>query len=240
MKNIASIRHTAVAKVSMPATYHVTLTCRLNCRISIARPSLPVAIMLVATARLASGRDRAVFSRPAFTVLTVLVLAFSWALVKNYVSWQARWIKDLSVMANLAQLEGAQDYSYYWVDDQSELGFTGEPYRYYEWASIFKWVWGDESRVGLDKSLYTADYLARKPPRISERRGLSDFDPSGGHSALTIRRGAAAYGEPELFARYFFYKYLRGEDELDAFLGQIAQVEISPLSEPPVALPAAP
>lgn len=197
--------------------------------------AVPVGVILVAVIRLALNEDGKI-SKFGFALIAVLLLGFGMSTITNYVAWQARWIKDRSVMVNLATAQNTQGISVFWVDDQTHLG-PEEFYRYYEWASIFKTVWGDESRIGLDLRNKDEDVLTQKRERFNERRSLSTFDPSGNQADLTISRGSDASSEAKLILRYFFYKYLHSRASLDGFLRTVTNVKVEPLSTPRISQP---
>jgi hypothetical protein len=198
------------------------------------RPSLllalPVALVIVAIARLLFSDSRSAFSRPGWIFLTMLLLAFGLATVSHYIDWQARWVKDRSLMVNLGQLEGAEKYSVYWVDDQYPLG--GEDnYRFYEWSSMFKQVWGNETRIGLDLRYTTPKVLTDYKPYFTKNYNLSGFDPAGCQATLIIRRGKLGYSSIDLVTRYFYYKFLR-QERMSDFLASVTQIQVQLLPSP--------
>jgi hypothetical protein len=188
--------------------------------------ALPIALIIVALARHLFRRPEGGLSRVGWMFLTTLLLAFSLATVSSYIDWQARWVKDRSVMVNLARLDRAEKYSIYLVNDQYVLG--GENYyNFYEWSSIFKKVWGDGTRIGFDQSYYTPQLLEDYKKYFTGRYNLSDFDPAGCQATLTIRQGIFAYSAFSLVVRYFYYKFLRLQ-RMDDFLIKVTEVEILP------------
>ena len=137
-------------------------------------------------------------------------------------------------MANLATLDNAQGISVFWVDDHFPAGGergTGA-YRFYEWSSIFKTVWGDESRIGFDQGLRAIEPLVVDQRYFNERYNLADFDPAGCQAMLTIRRGPLVYSDAGLSARYLFYRFFRSEGRLAKFLSGVTDVQVQPISAP--------
>ena len=195
--------------------------------------ALPMAVIIVAIARLAFTEPAGSLPRQGWVFLAILVLAFSFSTIKNYISWQARWVKDRSIMANLATLDTAHGISVFWVDDQFPAGGEGY-YRFYEWSSMFKTVWGDESRIGLDQRIHSAEFLVNGQQWgfFNKTMNLSDFDPAGCQAILTIRRAPLLYSDAELSARYLFYKFFRGEDKLTEFLSGVTDIQVQPISSP--------
>ena len=192
--------------------------------------ALPLALVIVAIARLLFSDPKMGFSRTGWIFLTTLLLAFGLATVSNYVDWQARWVKDRSLMVNLALLDGAEKYSVYWGDDQYPLGGESN-YRFYEWSSIFKQVWGDETRIGIDQRYSTPTWLADYKPYFTKFHNLSGFDPAGCQATLTIRQGNSDYSAITLVKRYFYFKFLVPKRMSD-FLANVTQIQVQPLSSP--------
>ncbi|MCX6056651.1 MAG: hypothetical protein NTW69_00645 [Chloroflexi bacterium] len=192
--------------------------------------ALPVALIIVAIARLLFSEPHAELSLSGWISLTTLLLAFGLATVSNYIDWQARWVKDRSLMVNLEQLDGANEYSVYWVDDQYPVG--GEDnYRFYEWSSIFKRVWGGETRIGLDQRDSTPQLLEHYKIYYTKDYNLSGFDPTGCQATLVIRQGKSVYTNIELVLRYFYYKFA-DQRLLSEFLVQVTQVGVWPFTSP--------
>jgi len=200
--------------------------------------ALPMALIVVAVTRLLFADKEGFTSKLGFFFLTVLLLSFTYSSVANYTSWQARWVKDRSIMVNLAKLENAEGVSVFWVDDQYQLGGQAS-YYFYEWPCIFKSVWGDKSRIGLDQSRYTSDFLDEWDDgwgRYSERVYLSDFDPAGCQAILTIRPGPesprnTSLPNARLSALYFYYRFFHN-DHLTEFLHGVTEVQVQPISAP--------
>jgi hypothetical protein len=187
---------------------------------------LPVALVVVAIARILFSSFKTGFQKAGWVFLSTLLLAFSFATISHQVGWQARWVKDRSVMVNLAQLDGAGKYSVYWIDDRYILG--GEDfYRFYEWSSMFKKVWGDETRIGLDIRYYTDKDFQDFEPYFTKRYNLGEFHPGGRQAALIIRQGARPRSEVGLVARYYFHRFLRPR-RMAEFLAGVTQVEVNP------------
>ena len=185
---------------------------------------LPMGITVTAAIGLVFTRE-GVLSRPGWVLLAVLFLGFSRLTVANYVEWQERWIKDRSIMVNLSRLPDAANYSVYWVDDQFPQ--FQESYRFYEWSSIFKAVWGGESRIGLDRRAYAADFLQNEQKYFTSLYSLRDFNPSGRQASLTIKR-ALGMNKWELCGRYYFYKF-GDPKKLNQFLTWMTDVEVRPV-----------
>jgi len=196
---------------------------------------LPVALILTGTVRLVFSRGEAGLPKPARAVLATLVVAFSMTLVDNYFAWQARWAKDRSIMVNLSSLGDFKQMSIFWVDDQFQ--FEGAPgYAPYDWSSMFKQVWGGESRIGLNQQFFTPKVLADRE-KFSRSwalplYNLSDLDPAGCQAILRISRGRLASPDAwKLAIHYLFLKFLKPE-EMPRFLEGVTRIHVEPISAP--------
>jgi len=188
--------------------------------------ALPVALVIVAIARLFFHDPRRGFSLPGWILLVTLLLAFGLATVSTYIDWQARWVHDRSLMVNLPRVDGSGDYSVYWVDNQYPLG--GDPYvQFYEYSSMFKQIWGDETRLGYPGIHPDMPAYIKSVAGIGYN--LDEFDPAGCQATLTIYRGTLSYSEFGLVARYFYYKFLRPQ-RMPGLLDRVTQVEVQPYS----------
>jgi hypothetical protein len=194
---------------------------------------LPMAIIIVGFLRLIPARFRVA----APYVGASLVLAFTLSTIRFYAAWQARWAKDRAILAGLASATWLKPYSVYWIDDQFPLG--GEPGRgTYEWASMFRTVWGGQSRIGLElqrasetdstyrlgatSRYYIADY------------NLGNYDPKGPQVLLTIKPIMYRYSDSQLTRRYLFFRFrdaIRHDDEFGIFLRSLARIEARPIPE---------
>ena len=190
--------------------------------------ALPVALIIVAVARILFHAPKGGFSVIGKILLTTLLLTFSFATISHYVGWQARWVKDRSMMVNLGQLNGAEEYSVYWIDDQFPLGGEAN-YDVYEWSSIFKLVWGGETRIGFHEPPSTTQKITDYKP--IKGYNIDDFDPAGCQAILMIRQGASTHSEVGLVARYFYYRFLQPQSMQD-FLVDITRVQVSAFASP--------
>jgi hypothetical protein len=186
--------------------------------------ALPVAILSVASIRMALKNKVGSFSKAGLGVLAALVLCFTVATIDSYLAWQMRSVKDHSIVHNLRALDGADEISVFWIDDRFPAG--GEPYyRFYEWASIFGEAWGGETRVGLDTSYYGENFLNDYARFFTDRYNLSDFDPNGKQARLVITRGQGNSSEYRLVFRYFGARFLHPEKMSD-LLKDVAHLEL--------------
>jgi hypothetical protein len=195
--------------------------------------AVPVALVTVAVLRLAFSAADGRLGRTGWVLAVVLVAGFSLSTIDAYVGWQARWVKDRSVMLKLADMPQAKACSVFWIDDR--LPFGGEDsYRFYEWAYLYKQVWGDERRIGIDHSSGPERLasLAGKGNLFTSRWALGGLDPAGPQARLTIRCAPGRTADPyRLSALYQFYRFMR-PGKMDAFLRSVAEVDVQPLPTP--------
>ena len=205
--------------------------------------ALPISVVLVAGVRLLGLIAVAMFDRINFgenlnlgpklevIFLSILVLAFSLSTVKNYFCWQARWVKDRSIIVKLIKDSNrVKQFSTFWVDDKFRIGYQ-RIYRFYEWSSIFKVVTGEESRVGLDqRNLAYKDFLkAVKWKRyFTKRFNLSEFEPTGRQAVLKITPGPKAGSDRQMAMTYLYYKFF-SKNRLLNFLEGVAELQIKPI-----------
>jgi hypothetical protein len=188
---------------------------------------LPVAMITVALASASAGavRNGRAASRAILACATVLLAA---ATIRQYLEWQARWVRDRSVMVHLADLPHPAA-SVIWIDDSYRFG--GEPYyRFYEWSSMFKSVWGSERIIGLDTRFppYRENFLLNGRPSFNKLMLLSEFNPDGCQATLVIRPSRRPLSAAALTGAYFRVRFLQPE-RLDAFLRDVTDVEITPV-----------
>jgi hypothetical protein len=140
-------------------------------------------------------------------------------------------------MEHLRQ-EDPGDIQVFWLEDEHPAGLATNynGYRFYECSSIFKQVWGGESRVGLDRRYgqrYGYNFLIEENQRFfTSRYVLSEFDPEGCQAVMTIRQGERDYSDYGLVGRYYYYKFFKGEKALRSFLLEVSEVQIEPIDAP--------
>ncbi len=160
----------------------------------------------------------------ALFVGAILVVAFSLTTVSYYVAWQARAVKDKAIIADLAEVPVLKNFSVFWINDQYPLG--GERlYRFYEWAGMFKKIWGGESRIGFQVQGYNQAALVAYRNYFNKSNNLSEFDPKGCQAGLIIRPGVLQYSEQQLVWKYFQTKFFE-PDKLKEFLHGVLQIHV--------------
>ncbi|MGH7527768.1 MAG: hypothetical protein ACREMX_13815 [Gemmatimonadales bacterium] len=194
---------------------------------------LPWSLLFLAGLRLVLPLNTGAQLLARSTVLLAIAVGSLLRTVENQVSWQARWVKDKSLIHNLADLPTARRFSVLWVDDRVPLGGERD-YRFYEWSSILKAAWGTQRNVGLDRRTTTADFLTGSPQFFIAQYNLRDFDPAGCQAVLTIRRGRLNLSDAELAARFHYVRLVRPA-LLDQFLSGVTDLDLEPLPGAPEA-----
>jgi hypothetical protein len=190
---------------------------------------LPLAIAVVA---IGSMSERAWRLKPYVreVALTALAVAFGLSLVQSYLGWQARWVKDASVMSNLKATPGAQRYSIFLMDDRFAVG--GDPtYRVYEWPSMFRRIWGDQTHAAIVGERPVEEIERTIGPLKRPRFNFADVDALGCQATLTIQRGRQATDDLTMTITYTYTRLFRPE-RLAAYFAQVSSVEVSPHPAP--------
>jgi hypothetical protein len=184
---------------------------------------LPLAIVIVAGAAMASRRGW----MPGLArelVLTVVAVAFGVTMTKSYVEWQARWVKDRSVMANLAARPDTRQVSIFLLDDRFPLSPEPE-YRSYEWSSMFRRIWDDQRHAAFYGELPLEDIVRSLSGPDLSRLNLRDVDPRGCEAALRIVPGAAARDSLTMAITYTYTRLVH-PDRLPAYLASVTSIAI--------------
>lgn len=179
---------------------------------------LPVAIMIVSLGRWLKARMGRWGVGLASVALAVLLAAFTKIQLDNYISWQARWIKDRAMVHVLSQHREWSSLPAYWIEDLYPLG--GDPYyRYFEWSFLFRRAWGMEGRVGYDRAFYAL-----------ERGNLPPNQPRPESTLCVARRTSA--GPAKLTLDYLWTRWIRPE-RMDGFLEQVVSISVRPQASRP-------
>jgi hypothetical protein len=187
---------------------------------------LPMAIILVSLARFLFQQPKFIWRRVGYGALVFLVIAFSLRLAQNYLAWQSRWVKDKSVMLQLEASKAARQSSTLWIRDSFPL-VGQEPYRYYEWSSMFTVIWGDESRIGLGDVRNRNQTLKLD---FDRRLNLSEYNHNGCQALMTIQ--PVARNMPDAI-QYFALKFFANHNAMDAYLREVAKVTVTVLDNQP-------
>ena len=205
---------------------------------------LPVAMMLTATIRwmyvvvaTTTRLTRTVISVAAIFFGAVLIMGFVISTASYYSAHQLRAIKDESVMAKLQSQDSLKAYSTFWIDDRFLIAGVPPYYNYYEWSSMFKAIWGGQSRVGIPLHYAGRSLPHELPDKMmqSQRYNLADFDPLGRQVCLSIQPGLPEIPESKLVRMYMYlqFKSMLGMENDQAnkrfFLQEITRVSAKEL-----------
>jgi len=211
---------------------------------------VPLALLVVTFAKTIRQRADSRLSTPASVLLLCFLLGLTLKSADSYVAWQARWVKDRSVMANLKDVPRIKDYSVLWVNDEIPRTF-GETYRFLEWAGMLKSVFGDESILALDLQRDTEEFLEKGDASFSNRHAglflskywyLENVDPAGRQATLHIKAAPKLLttkgSNLKLVSLYYFYKFLDGK-QLEPFLRSLTTLTIEPVTSSTDSVPTA-
>lgn len=162
-------------------------------------------------------------------VISILI-SFSLISIKNYLTWQAHWVKDIATIQHLKVLD-PKDYSIFWVKDDIIINNTEPWHQYYAYAGMFKYAWGGNSRIGLDirdKDFYSKWILEEGNIYFKIKRyNLYNLDIYGKQALIHIKKGLypESIGQIKLSILYWYYKYFNSK-RLKYFLLEIINVNI--------------
>jgi hypothetical protein len=195
---------------------------------------IPIGIIIVSLMNL-SVRLSLLSKNIKYFVFLVLIGAFVLADLNDYLTWQFRWIKDRSVMIQLAADPQAKEISTFYI--RNKLFHPDESpiydYRLSEWTGMFKSIWHDEKHLGLDESALNTIAIANlaRLGHLSARFMLSDYNAKGAKALLVL-----SYPEQNesylalkrfrrVIGRYYYYKYF-DKKKLNGFLRKLVEVKV--------------
>ena len=198
---------------------------------------LPMALIIVAFVRGALAAPNGRAGAAGLALIATLISAFCISLAGHNLEWQARWVADRSLMANLAAMDDAKNYSVYWIDNRFSPG-VAERYRPYEWSAMFKQVWHGESRIGLYPYADPGKGLDPMKAGLSEYAndaptlrsfGLSTLNPAGPQAILKIEP-EQRYSNVHIVLKYFYCRFLHPE-KMEAFLKTVTRITVTPVKK---------
>ena len=172
---------------------------------------LPIAVIIVSIAKFLCRTQTL-----AVLALTILLVVFGIMQVSNYIQWQARWVKDASVVTNLSRMDPGNISTFLIVD---KYVINSEPYRFYEWSSMFTKAWGSEKYLGISSPETVPD-----EKYFNRSYSLAEYNPYGAQAVLEIDRGQEE-SNGKLVFEYFKYRYCN-RDKLNDFLSGVTKVSI--------------
>jgi hypothetical protein len=185
----------------------------------------PMAIIFVSLGHLLFRESKLNGYPVRYIMLSMLVMILSASVIGSYVDWQARWVKDRSLLSKLSAMESTEDISVFWVDDTYMLG--GEALYYeHEWRAIFDYAWG---RPELQTGFAVLHY-----PFIHRLRRLDAEGADGCQAVLSIRRGSEPlnFDNPlGLVFRYFAFKFAPSNG-MDRYLDRLIDVDVRRIIAP--------
>lgn len=185
---------------------------------------LPVAFIITGIAKLIFSTKDGVISKFGFMFLSFIIIAFILTNNHNYIAWQARWVKDRSVMTNLSKMTIANNIATFWINDNASFGQRG----FWEWSSMFKQAWNNESHLGISgcfSPLVVPNTLYFYSTLSDKGYNLDTFNPAGAQALLTILPGPQAKDNYSLVMQYFKCRFFRPE-LMNDFLAGVTRLHI--------------
>ncbi len=149
---------------------------------------LPISIMIVSVIQFIKNTLNLKYAQLIHFFIIFLLTSFSARHIENYLMWQARWVKDSTFMMQLSHHTNANVFSTYYVQDEWPINDHSLLYKYdseydfYEYAGMFRTVWGGQSRLGLDLKAddwHEQEQLVELDARYRTKEyNLVDFVPS--------------------------------------------------------------
>lgn len=211
---------------------------------------LPMAIITLALVRALFSISSNRLHRSGALFLITMLIAFGVAHIDVYFAWQARWVKDRSILLNLETLEEARAHTTLYIDDQylfksrdGSVDPTSQLLnrRYFqEWVGMFRTVYGDkEGHLGMDIVFFEPTYHYHRWIMVLKERTagpgediflLGNYAPSGCQARLNIRQtvSAAKMSKLGVSRRYWQYRFLQPE-KLNDFLRSLTMFELEPI-----------
>lgn len=239
---LAMLPFIAVAKLPEPYGFNTRVTLLTG---------LPVAILMLALFRAAFSLSDGTVHRSGFVALALLLIAFWLAQIDTYLLWQARWVKEQSILVQLPSVDGLNDFDIVYIDDRFLLRWpdgTVHPankyvnLRYFqEWTAATRYLFGPgQSRVGIDIVYlepayayyeWVMDLRRRTSPPAADLFFLAGIDPGGCTAKLTSQETeiAANMSIIGLSRRYWQYRFLQ-PSRLEPFLHSLTMLELEPLA----------
>lgn len=143
---------------------------------------------------------------------------------KIYLDLQARWVKDLSVITNLAELPPGDVCKVDILDIEDTYRVTKESYRIYEYSGMLKLAWHKEEVLGISKSeKLKLDRIGGIP---FKRYLLSGFKSPQCRGTLTISSADPMQSNATLALQYLQLR-LFNQSELQAFLRSVTKIKLT-------------
>lgn len=185
--------------------------------------SIPVGVLLLATIRPVLQRKWASFI--AVFLLGTMIMGSTFALWENYVQWQARWVKDRSLITYFEDHPELRRVTTFTMDDRFPL--NAERYRFYEWSSMMRHAWGETGRIGLlpDERFEKIAAIEAYHPFWREWHQLAGYPRSACSATLRIEK-RSPLGNGTLAWTYLKHRFLTTEGDMRTFLRGVTTITV--------------
>lgn len=210
---------------------------------------IPIAVGLVVLVRAMFTTPNGQLSTVGQLLHVVLLVSFIAAQTAQHIGWQAKWVKDRSVMVNLPRLPDANKVSVFKIEDRffpaenDDIGWELRFYAPHEWSALLQLAMrNDKHPVVEEADVYLGPLFKNVTTtalRTEQQLYLMDrYDPAGCRAKVTIRpgervmqKGATTYDPVELATRYWVFRYLQPSG-LNEFLRGITRLDLTRVDSP--------
>lgn len=192
---------------------------------------IPFSILLITSYKIICDRRHSL-SKLLNAFLILIIVMFSLRLIKTYADWQYYAIKDRAIEKQLILMGNAKSYSIFFIDDKSASKYGRRSYRFYEWSSMFRHIWGDTRWVGFDidrkkglkKAFETCKSYNFDRCDINGKRALIEIVDAG------VSRKPAFLQKYRDVARYYLYLLTDKNKYNELIKNDIISIKITPLN----------
>jgi len=124
-----------------------------------------------------------------------LLLLFTYTNIFTYFSYLKDWYKQKAIMRSIIVNNDIKTHSTFLINDQTQyLNVNDRKYRFYEYAGIFKHVYGDETRFAINKNEYFIEKgFATYRPFFNKLSNLSNYVEKSPEYEIIILPGKEAF-----------------------------------------------
>ena len=232
-----------VGKLPEPYGFHTRLSLLLG---------IPVSLFLLSFLRAGFSLAERRLHRAGYLFIALLFTAFLLAQIDVYLMWQARWVKEQSILLNLQSLERIEEYHVFYIEDRFAIKqpdgqihpanqYLNQRY-FQEWTGASRALFGPgKGSIGIDAAhlepsqaylQWVAQLKELTSPPAHDYFLLAGADPFGCTAKLTIRETAIAANISlrGLSRRYWQYRFLEPA-RMERFLQGLTTIDLEPLDD---------
>lgn len=162
-----------------------------------------------------------------FFIVYFLVVGFLLQSTQNYINWQARWVKDRSIILNMSDHPTLKKSSIIWVEND-HYHIEGTDWFYTsDWSGIARSAFGDEHHAIVGRPFVNSEEEIPLTG-FSPRYLTSGVDSSGCRAKISIFKGDRQHDNFGLVIRYYYYRFLQ-PSQMSQFLSPIVYLNVKPI-----------